>query len=147
MAQTVADGDAVLAGAGLGDDAGLAHAARKQHLAEAIVDLVGAGVIELVALEVDLGTAEVLGEAGREIERRGAAGVVLQEVLELGVEFGIGLGGGVGFLEFEDRGHQRFGHEAAAENAEVAALVGAGAEGVRFRLIGHSGLRLIPRSH
>ena len=49
--------DAVLAGAGLGDDAGLAHAAGEQDLAEAVVDLVRAGVVELVALEVDLGAA------------------------------------------------------------------------------------------
>ena len=49
--------DAVLAGAGLGDDARLAHAHGQQDLAEAVVDLVAAGVIELVALEVDLGAA------------------------------------------------------------------------------------------
>ena len=47
-------GDAVLAGAGLGDDAGLAHAAGQQDLAHAVVDLVRAGVVQLVALEVDL---------------------------------------------------------------------------------------------
>ena len=47
-------GDAVLAGAGLRDDARLAHAAGEQDLAEAIVDLVRAGVVQLVALEVDL---------------------------------------------------------------------------------------------
>ena len=46
-------GDAVLAGAGLGDDARLAHAARQQHLADAVVDLVRAGVAEVLALEVD----------------------------------------------------------------------------------------------
>ena len=73
------DGDAVLAGARLGDDARLAHAARQQDLAEAVVDLVRAGVIELVALEVDLGAgpaaggrrnlAQVLGETLGEIER------------------------------------------------------------------------------
>ena len=38
-------GDAVLAGAGLGDDPGLAHASGQQDLAHAIVDLVGAGVV------------------------------------------------------------------------------------------------------
>ena len=51
-------GHAVLARAGLRDDAGLAHAARQQDLAEHIVDLVRAGVVELVALEVDLRAAE-----------------------------------------------------------------------------------------
>ena len=36
--------DAVLAGAGLGDDARLAHALGEQRLAERVVDLVRAGV-------------------------------------------------------------------------------------------------------
>ena len=52
--------DAVHAGAGLGDDARLAHAAREHDLAEHIVDLVRAGVIELLALEIDLRAAAVL---------------------------------------------------------------------------------------
>ena len=53
-------GHAVLAGAGLGDDARLAHALGQQDLAEAVVDLVRAGVVQLLALEVDLGAAEML---------------------------------------------------------------------------------------
>jgi hypothetical protein len=48
----------VLAGAGLGDDPRLAHAHRQQDLADAVVDLVRAGVVELVALEPDLRAAE-----------------------------------------------------------------------------------------
>ena len=51
-------GDAVHAGAGLGDDALFAHAPRQQDLAEHIVHLVRAGVIELLALEIDLGAAD-----------------------------------------------------------------------------------------
>jgi hypothetical protein len=56
QAQTEARGDgggrgAVLAGAGLGDDALLAHAAREQGLAEAVVQLVGAEVVEVLPLE------------------------------------------------------------------------------------------------
>ncbi len=47
-------GDAVLAGSGFGDDAVLAHAAREQGLADAVVDLVGSGVEEVFALEVNL---------------------------------------------------------------------------------------------
>jgi hypothetical protein len=57
-ARTRRGGDAVLAGAGLGDDALLAHAPGQQDLAEHVVDLVRAGVVELVALEIDLGAAE-----------------------------------------------------------------------------------------
>ena len=62
-------GNAMLAGAGLGDDALLAHAPGKQDLAHHIVDLVGAGVVELVALEIDFCAAQMLGQALGEIER------------------------------------------------------------------------------
>ena len=50
-------GHAVLAGAGLGDDAVLAHPQREQGLAERVVDLVRAGVVEVLALQIDLGPA------------------------------------------------------------------------------------------
>ena len=63
----------MLAGAGLGDDARLAHALGEQDLAQAIVDLVRAGVIEVFALEIDLRAAQMLGQALGEIERIGAA--------------------------------------------------------------------------
>ena len=46
--------DAVHAGAGLGDHARLAHAAGQQDLPEHVVHLVRAGVIEVLALEIDL---------------------------------------------------------------------------------------------
>ena len=44
-------GDAVLARAGLGDQARLAHAPRQQRLAEHVVDLVRARVVEVLALQ------------------------------------------------------------------------------------------------
>ena len=47
--------DAVLAGAGLGDHPGLAHPLGEQRLAEHVADLVGAGVVEVLALEQDPG--------------------------------------------------------------------------------------------
>ena len=58
-------GHAVLAGAGLGDHAPLAHAARQQGLAEGVVDLVGAGVVEVFAFEVDSRPAALSGSAAR----------------------------------------------------------------------------------
>ena len=57
--------DAVLARAGLGDDAPLAQAPREQRLADGVVDLVRAGVREVLALQLDAGAADVLRSAAR----------------------------------------------------------------------------------
>ena len=62
--------DAVLPRAGLGDDAGLAHALGEQHLAERVVELVRAGVEQVFALEPNLRAAE-----RRESRRAGVSGV------------------------------------------------------------------------
>ena len=75
--------DAVLPGAGLGDDPGLAHAPREQCLAEHVVDLVRAGVVEVLALQQDAGVAAVLAEPLRVGEGRRPAGVVAAQVVEL----------------------------------------------------------------
>src|SRR5579885_704724 len=53
-------------------------------------------------------------------------------------EGGIGLGFGVGALEVEDQRHQSLGDEAAAVDAEMPALVGAGAEGIGLLLHTHT---------
>ena len=52
----------MLACAGFRDDAGLAHALGKKDLAKAIVDLVRAGVVQFVALEIDLCAAQLFGQ-------------------------------------------------------------------------------------
>ena len=59
--------DAVLAGPGLGDDPGLAEPPGEQRLAERVVDLVGAGVGEVLALEVE---PQASPAAGRRVRRR-----------------------------------------------------------------------------
>ena len=130
-------GDAMLAGAGLGDDARLAHALGQQDLAEAVVDLVRAGVVQILALEIDLRAAEMLGQAFGEIELRRPAGIVGRQILQLGLEVRIVLGLVPVPFEVEDQRHQRFGDETAAENAEHALLVGSGAEGIGFGRLVH----------
>jgi len=62
-------GDTVLAGASLGDDPPLAHSLSEQRLPECVVDLVRAGVVEILALEIDRPT-DVLGEPASAIQRR-----------------------------------------------------------------------------
>ena len=44
----------MLARARLRNDAALAHASREQRLAERVVDLVGPGVVQILALQNDL---------------------------------------------------------------------------------------------
>ena len=112
-------GHAVLAGAGLGDDAGLAHALGQQGLAQHVVDLVRAGVVEVFALEEDPHSPGVLGEALGLGQQRGPAGVVLVQVRDLGGELGVGLGLLEGVFEFVQGRDQGFGHPSAAVGAEV----------------------------
>ncbi len=113
-------GDAVLAGAGLGDDPLLADLLGQQRLAQHVVDLVRAGVVEVLALEQDARAAGVLGELGHIGQRRGTAGVVAQQAGEFGAEGRVGLGlverGG----QVVDGGDERLGDEPAAVRAEVA---------------------------
>ena len=116
----------MLARAGLGDHPPLAHPLGEERLAEDVVDLVGAGVTEVLALQVDPGAAGLLAEARREVERGGPPGVVPEEPGEARLERGVAPRPGVRALELDERGHERLGHEAAAEPAEVPLRVGQG---------------------
>ena len=117
-------GDAVLAGAGFGDDALLAHAQGEQGLAEGVVDFVGAGVVEVFALEPDLRSAALVGKAAGVVEGRRASDVVLEERSELGLKLRVFAGFVVFDGELVERADERFGHVAAAEWAEAAGGVG-----------------------
>ena len=90
----------------------------QQRLAERVVDLVGAGVVEVLALEVD-GVADLVGEPLREIERRRAADVVVEQRVELGAVARVVAGGEPRGLELDQRGHERLGHVLAAVGAEA----------------------------
>ncbi len=72
--------DSVLAGAGLGDDAPLAEPPREHRLAERVVELVRAGVEEVLALQVE---ALVRREPLRARERSRPARVRARQLLEL----------------------------------------------------------------
>src|SRR5262245_43886414 len=99
-----------------------------------------AGVVELVTLEVDFGTAnaagsrrdlaQVLRQPFREIKRARPAGVVRVELRQLLLKPRIGLGRRIGALKVENQRHQGLGDKAAAEQAEEAPLVGTAAVGV-----------------
>ena len=140
-------GDAVLAGAGLGHEPGLAHALGEQGLAEDVVDLVAAGVVEVLPLEEDpapeLGTEPLaLGE-----DRR-PAGVVAEQVVELAAERRVGPRLAEGDLELLARGHQRLGDVAAAEPAEATVGAGSPMKAARssVRAIAEGSRRLVGRA-
>ena len=84
-------GYAMLAGSGLGDDPGLAHAPSEQRLPEHVVDLVRAGMGEVLALEEDPAAACFGGEPGHLGQQRGAACVVAEQRVQVGGEGGSAL--------------------------------------------------------
>jgi hypothetical protein len=81
---------------------------------DAVVDLVRAGVIQVLALQPDLRAARFLGQALRVIHGRRPADVVLELVLELGDERGIVPVACVLVPEVIERAYQRLGHEDSA---------------------------------
>lgn len=116
-------GHAVLAGARLGNDAGLAHAPGEHGLADHVVDLVRARVVEVFALEVDLRAAHLARHACRVVDGRGAADEMGQLGLEFGNEFRVVLVLGVGVAQLGQSVCQGFAGKAAAEAAKVARCV------------------------
>ena len=66
-----------------------------------------AGVVEILALEVDLRAAEIVCHMLREIQARGTAGIAVQQLGQLRVEFRIVLIVVVGLFQFDDCVHQR----------------------------------------
>ena len=75
-------GHSVLPGAGLGNDSLFAHPPGQQALAEGVVDLVGAGVVQVLALQGHLQPAG-LAQAGRFGERGRPAHIVMEQRSEL----------------------------------------------------------------
>src|SRR5690606_9283564 len=116
-------GDAVLTGTRFSDDALLAQAPRQQDLADAVVDLVGAGVIEVFPLEPDLGAAELFRPALRVIHGARAPHEVLEFVMKFAQEFRVVAVTCVSGLEFVERMHERLGHERAAKAAKVPVAI------------------------
>ena len=96
----------------------LAHAPREQRLAERVVELVRAGVVEVLALEVDR-PPEALGEPPRAVQRRGPPAEVAQQPVELGAVGGVRARREPRLLQLGERRHQRLGHVLPAVGAEA----------------------------
>ncbi len=113
----------MLAGSGLGDDAFFPEPLGHEDLAQRVVDLVRAGVEQVLALKVDFRAAEQSGPAFREIQRRGTADVVVQQTVEFRVESGIGLGLLILVGQLAEGEHERLRHKHAAEISKVSVRV------------------------
>ena len=111
--------DAVHPRAGLRDQPGLAHPPRQQRLPDGVVDLVRAGMVQVLALQIDFRAARVVAEPLRVVERGFAPDVVCQQILHFTPELRILLRFQVLAFEFDQRGHQRFGDILAAVNTEM----------------------------
>ena len=113
-------GDAVLSGAGLGDDPALSHSLRQETLAERVVDLVSARVREVLALDVNMRAAQLAGQVFGVVQLRRPADVVARQKLEPGLELLVRSGGLVLDLDLVNRAHQRLGHVHASELPEAS---------------------------
>ena len=105
---------AVLASASLRNDALFAHAFRQQNLAQDIVDLVGARVVEVLALDIDLCAAEILCHFLRIVENGGPSGIVLIVPGELLLKIWVVFICCVGGFQLVYRVHHGFRHILAA---------------------------------
>ena len=109
-------GDPMLAGPGLGDQAGLAHALGEQALGQHLVGFVRAAVEQILALQIDSAMPEIA--AARERGRPPRIGC--EERVEFGTESGILFRVEERGLELLERGQEDFGNVAAAEAAKAA---------------------------
>jgi hypothetical protein len=109
----------VLTGAGLCDDALGPEAFGQQGLTHRVVDLVGTGVREILALQKNL-RAPTLAQGGRRRQRRRTAYPALELLLEFRLKIRlmqIAIDTGLQPIE---RRHQGFRHVTAANGAEAA---------------------------
>src|SRR5579859_3640083 len=109
--------DAMLTGARLRDDPALLHSLREEDLSQRVVDLVGAGVVQVFALQQDA-RANSRRQPRHGRDRCRAADVVLEQRVELAPELRIVARRIVHARQFLERMHQRFGDVSAAIGAE-----------------------------
>src|ERR1700735_1212364 len=115
--------DAVLPRAGLRDYPLLAHALHQQRLAQTVVDLVRTGVQQIFALQINFGSAQLLGKAPCEGQSGGTPGIIPQQFCQLLLKFRVALRLLILALQLIERGHQSLRHIAPAVNAKAPGFI------------------------
>ena len=131
----------MLACAGFGNHAGLAHALGQHGLADHVVDLVRAGVVQVFTFEKDLCAAHFAAGTGRVVDGRRAPHEMLEFVLKFRQELRIVLVAGIGLAQFLDGVRQGFADKTAPIGAKVPG-------GVRLLIRAHGdSLQVVHRPH
>ena len=110
----------MLTSSGLCDHAFLAHSQAEQGLSQRVVDLVSAGVVHVLALEIDLRSADLLGQAFAEVQLAGPSADLAVASRQLGGEALVGHRAGELGIELLQSGYERFGDEPPAELPEIS---------------------------
>ena len=119
-------GYTVLTGAGFRDQAGFTNFFSKKCLAKDIVDLMSAGMVQILPFQVDLSAAQVLCHLPGIIEPGRASGVVVQKIGKFPLKIRIFFIMIICLFQFNYRVHQRFGDILPAVNAEASVRIGHG---------------------
>ena len=85
------------------------HAPREQTLSKAVIDLVSAGVIQILTLEINLCAAPRFRQPLGEVQRRGTSGIVMEQMIEFWPETPDRAAPRICGLQFFQRMHQRSG--------------------------------------
>ena len=113
-------GNAMLPGAGFRDDARFAHALRQHDLPQHRIDLMRAGMVQLITLEIDFCTTELLRQAVCQPQRARPPHIMGQQAAPFIHEGRVALRFLIGFFNLKDQRHQRFGNETPTIRAEAS---------------------------
>eukprot|EP00123_Amoebidium_parasiticum_P018125 comp24111_c0_seq1/m.43620 comp24111_c0_seq1/g.43620 ORF comp24111_c0_seq1/g.43620 comp24111_c0_seq1/m.43620 type:complete len:376 (+) comp24111_c0_seq1:537-1664(+) len=118
----------VLTSTSLGHNLLLAHLLGKQSLSNAVVDFVGASMVKILSLQVDLRTPDLLRKALAVEDGGWAAHKLLEQLTVLPLEFRVHLHLVVCLSDVLQNGLQMGGHKAATVFTEEAIVIGHGTQ-------------------
>jgi hypothetical protein len=122
---------AVLSCSGFGNDPFFTQALRDQYLTDGIIDLMGAGMVQVFPLQVNIGTV-MLAQPFSKIERAWPADVVFQQRIEFFFKLRVRRHGPVSIFQLLNVGVQHFRDIGSAKPAVVASFVD-----VYLEVLGH----------